>query len=506
MHSESTCRSEAAALVQAATEERWSAVAALVNKSFFSLSFTFPAAVREVFDRAPVDWLRQHPRFLMMAALARSTAKSGTIIGYDTLASYSDWVESQPVPATRDVVGLSSARAADLMVADRFEEACAITKQLLTTIDSAPDAAGFDDILPPVCIGAGVINLQVGNVDAAAEFFFRAQKWAAASGHPALPLASNYLAIAESLSDNIFSAEALLVPVGERTAEGTPWYLHQAAETIATALIGLGRLDRSATATALASLKDSDIAGDLANVVGHARAKYALFWGDRPRMIRELEAKLRVQPPSAHSGVLAWARSDLMNLYQAEGLYSAAEDVFNSAVASPTDSVTLGSAVRGDILKGRSAEAARRLADYPGISTRRDNLPLLLAALHAGVSNAPDSVFEALGVKIVTAGSMAVLAELTPQLQERILNFVEIDRDSLPRVFGAALRIQLTARENEIFGLLARNLSYAEMAAELHLSQNTVKSHLRKLYGKLGVHKRAEALAYVRSRGNSPAR
>ncbi len=42
--------------------------------------------------------------------------------------------------------------------------------------------------------------------------------------------------------------------------------------------------------------------------------------------------------------------------------------------------------------------------------------------------------------------------------------------------------------------LLVEGLTYGEMAAELGLSVNTVKFHLKNLYGKLGVHNRRAAI------------
>ena len=47
---------------------------------------------------------------------------------------------------------------------------------------------------------------------------------------------------------------------------------------------------------------------------------------------------------------------------------------------------------------------------------------------------------------------------------------------------------------------LARGATYADIAAELYLSENTVKSHISSLYGKLGVARRSEALAVARNR------
>jgi DNA-binding CsgD family transcriptional regulator len=59
----------------------------------------------------------------------------------------------------------------------------------------------------------------------------------------------------------------------------------------------------------------------------------------------------------------------------------------------------------------------------------------------------------------------------------------------------AALVEPLTERELEVLGLAASGLTIDEIADGLVVSRNTVKSHLRHAYGKLGVRNRAEAVA-----------
>ena len=46
---------------------------------------------------------------------------------------------------------------------------------------------------------------------------------------------------------------------------------------------------------------------------------------------------------------------------------------------------------------------------------------------------------------------------------------------------------------------LARGATYADIAADLFVSENTIKSHVSSLYGKLTVNRRSEALAVARS-------
>jgi LuxR family maltose regulon positive regulatory protein len=53
----------------------------------------------------------------------------------------------------------------------------------------------------------------------------------------------------------------------------------------------------------------------------------------------------------------------------------------------------------------------------------------------------------------------------------------------------------LTERELAILRLMAVDLSHREIAQELYLSVNTVKWHSTHIYSKLGVHRRADAVA-----------
>ncbi|MEV8344435.1 response regulator transcription factor [Streptomyces niveus] len=53
----------------------------------------------------------------------------------------------------------------------------------------------------------------------------------------------------------------------------------------------------------------------------------------------------------------------------------------------------------------------------------------------------------------------------------------------------------LSAREREVLELVARGTSNREIAAELFISEATVKTHLTHIYGKLGVKDRAAAVA-----------
>lgn len=57
--------------------------------------------------------------------------------------------------------------------------------------------------------------------------------------------------------------------------------------------------------------------------------------------------------------------------------------------------------------------------------------------------------------------------------------------------------IGLTERESELLSLLPTGLTNSELGQRLYVSENTIKTHLRHLYAKLGVRNRAQAAAFA---------
>ena len=59
----------------------------------------------------------------------------------------------------------------------------------------------------------------------------------------------------------------------------------------------------------------------------------------------------------------------------------------------------------------------------------------------------------------------------------------------------------LSAREREVLRLVARGRDNAQIAAALGIAAATVRKHVETIFGKLGVHKRSEAVAWAWARG-----
>jgi DNA-binding NarL/FixJ family response regulator len=59
---------------------------------------------------------------------------------------------------------------------------------------------------------------------------------------------------------------------------------------------------------------------------------------------------------------------------------------------------------------------------------------------------------------------------------------------------NAAAEAGLTPREAEVLGLVAKGFAFAEVARLLEMSPHTVTAHVKRVYQKLAVHSRGEAV------------
>jgi DNA-binding NarL/FixJ family response regulator len=150
-------------------------------------------------------------------------------------------------------------------------------------------------------------------------------------------------------------------------------------------------------------------------------------------------------------------------------------------------------------------EATRRLladsASAPRVImlTTFDIDEYVYTALRAGASGfllkdvTPEQLVAS--VKLVSAGDALLAPSITRRLVER---FAPAPPETQPAGAQARELETLTSREREVLVLMARGLSNAELAEQLTLSEATVKTHVARILGKLGLRDRVQAvvLAY----------
>ncbi|WP_371497595.1 response regulator transcription factor [Kitasatospora sp. NBC_00374] len=164
--------------------------------------------------------------------------------------------------------------------------------------------------------------------------------------------------------------------------------------------------------------------------------------------------------------------------------------------------------VRMPVMDG--LEAARRVcAEFPDCKvimlTTFDIDDYVYDALYAGASGfllkdvRRDDL--AHGVRMVASGE----ALLAPSVTRRLIGEFAARRPGAqgggpPRPQSRLLE-QLTAREQETLRLLARGMSNAEIAAELVVSEHTVKTHVSNVLSKLRLRDRVHAVVFAYESG-----
>lgn len=115
-------------------------------------------------------------------------------------------------------------------------------------------------------------------------------------------------------------------------------------------------------------------------------------------------------------------------------------------------------------------------------------------AIRAGASGFvlkdADPEFLLAAIRTVHQGNQVIAASATREL------FAHVGRGNGRRPAPAAWR-ELTPREREIFGLAARGLSNAEIAASEFLSEATVKTHVSRILAKLGLRDRVQLVVFA---------
>jgi DNA-binding NarL/FixJ family response regulator len=190
-----------------------------------------------------------------------------------------------------------------------------------------------------------------------------------------------------------------------------------------------------------------------------------------------------------------------------------------AAAANGEEAVTLAARHRPDVvlmdlrmpvLDG--VEATRRIrAAQPDteivvLTTHADEASIL-DALQAG---ARGYLTKDAGIAEISRAIQAAAghhAFLDPEVQAQLLKAASAGgrAGSSPAPSQAAstrpLPDELTPREAEVLSLVARGLSNGEIAAQLVVSEATVKSHINHLFSKIGARDRAQAVHYAYTHG-----
>jgi len=103
-------------------------------------------------------------------------------------------------------------------------------------------------------------------------------------------------------------------------------------------------------------------------------------------------------------------------------------------------------------------------------------------------------------IRSVHSGDSVVAPSTTRRLIDRFVPLLPADEGSPPQIAG------LTDREREVLVQVAAGLSNGEIAARLYVSEATVKTHVGRILGKLGLRDRVQAVVLAYESGMVRAR
>jgi two-component system nitrate/nitrite response regulator NarL len=184
------------------------------------------------------------------------------------------------------------------------------------------------------------------------------------------------------------------------------------------------------------------------------------------------------------------------------GEAASAEEVLRQARALRPDIVLM------DVhMPGSGIEATRQLrAELPDIHvlvlTISEDEEDLRAALLAGANGylLKSSDFDQLLTSLdrLAAGHAAASPEILTKLVQQLR---QDEAPAPPARHRGETRRELSEREREILALIAQGASNRQIAQQLYLSENTVRTHLAHILEKLGLENRVQAAAYALRHG-----
>ncbi|MFF3771529.1 response regulator [Streptomyces sp. NPDC002232] len=151
-------------------------------------------------------------------------------------------------------------------------------------------------------------------------------------------------------------------------------------------------------------------------------------------------------------------------------------------------------------------EATRRLArEHPGVAvvvlTTYVDDTSVLTALRAGARSYLSKDADRADIAAALHAARSGLAVLDPRARGALLAGADGERAARAGLREGPSPDGLTARESEVLALMARGLSNREIGATLFLSNNTVKTHINRIFAKTGCRDRVAAAHYARRHG-----
>jgi DNA-binding NarL/FixJ family response regulator len=170
------------------------------------------------------------------------------------------------------------------------------------------------------------------------------------------------------------------------------------------------------------------------------------------------------------------------------GIYDTAEQALPRLIENPPDVAIVDIRLRGMTgieLVARLKNACPSVLCL--ILTSHDDGITIFTALKAGASGYLLKRARAEDIVSAIVQTFEGGSPMSPQIARRVVDYFHESA-------GITSDTELSGREMEVLQLLSRGAMYKEIGDQLGISLGTVRSHIAKIYEKLHVHSRAEAM------------
>lgn len=245
-----------------------------------------------------------------------------------------------------------------------------------------------------------------------------------------------------------------------------------------------------------------DLSDYMAMVLDLERCGYAVAAGDREDL-RAIAGRLAALGATAESACVEAVLADM------DANLTGADELFSQVISGRLEPLV-------PVLRPHALMCAAQIADSRGQRRRAD--ALMVDALRATALEryaVPFLGWSFCGTPVPVLLSRVQSIEDSPWRQELYARVSVLEPVAKPKYAHTPLLFEetpavavtqaaippLTRRESDVLFALAHGSSYADIAAALVITENTVKTHVSSLYAKLGVTRRSHALHVARAAG-----
>lgn len=488
----------------------------LVRRHWTDLMLTHEGKLSDLLRTSDQSELRHHPELLVVLMISDYAKPSAPPFGLIRLASLAMGL----IPARLGVgdpverVSLLSSLLAAQRISGHFDQAAKTAQQLEVTATALgpQDRDALEGTLPAVWTHIATTRFYVGDLTRAESGFATALEISRQHDRPwSETHASGMLALTLAARGDMTAARVRLEAEDRRTRpQGWQGTYTAAGYHLARGVDALERFDGAGARDELAPLGPHELTIEHWPVIAHVRALSHLVDGNPEAGLASLDEDLaahRDRPAisATMTGILTADRADLLAL---AGLNEGAEEAVARVHRTPHTDLARARISLFEDRRDRAIAIARPIigsAKHPPRLEAQAMLVVAVAAHRLGQSSEAasmlDRAVELLQRRGLRLPLLGVPLEDLREIADRGGLVLPI-LDEVPDIrLSQGERPRLTGAETRMIEALDRTGRVDELAAELHVSANTVKTHLRRIYRKLGATNRQEALGIARLHG-----